>query len=51
MAERNNTVPQWTFQLNSAPAAAETWDLKCLTLKVVGGFHSSQQFLKHFLLQ
>jgi hypothetical protein len=27
-SERQNAVPHWAFELNSAPAAAETWDLK-----------------------
>ena len=44
MAERNNIVPQSAFQMNSAPAAAETWALKGRTLTVMGGFHYSQQF-------
>jgi hypothetical protein len=39
------------FQLNSAPAAAETWDIKGRTLRVTGGFHSYQQFFETFLLQ
>jgi len=34
--------------MNSAPAAAESWDLKGLTLESMGGFHSSQQFFETF---
>jgi len=26
--QKKNTLPLWAFQLNSATAAAETWDLK-----------------------
>jgi len=26
--ERKNSVSQWAFQLNSAPATAENWHLK-----------------------
>ena len=50
MAERNNIVPQLAFQLNSVPAAAESWDLKGCTLKVMGGFHSYQQFFETFFV-
>jgi len=32
--KEKNTVPKWTFKLNSAPAAAENCHLKGCTLKV-----------------
>jgi len=28
MSGRENTVLQWAYNLNSAPASAETWHLK-----------------------
>jgi hypothetical protein len=33
-SERENTVLQWAFTLKNVPAAAGTWDLKVLVLKV-----------------
>jgi len=30
-----NIVPQWVFQLNSALATAETWDLKGHTANIM----------------
>jgi hypothetical protein len=34
LSEGENTVPQWACKLNSAPAAAETWNLKDCVLVV-----------------
>jgi hypothetical protein len=33
-SKRENIVLHLAFKLNSAPAAAETWDLKVLLLKI-----------------
>ena len=32
--QKGSIVPQWAFQVNSAPATAKTWDLKGYMLKV-----------------
>lgn len=39
--KEKNTVPKWTFKLNSAPAAAENCHLKGCTLKVKNAISDS----------
>jgi hypothetical protein len=34
LIQKGSIVPQWAFQVNSAPAMAKSWDLKGYTLKV-----------------
>jgi hypothetical protein len=45
-SERQNAVPNWAVELNSAPAAAETWDLKGPILRS-GGMWSWIMVMHH----